>query len=84
MALFPFGKKYNLKDMASNMIFLGKQGGKCECCGDYKMGGEIFKWITPMTKRTLRVCKKCAIRETFGNKYKINNSYQQWVKRSKK
>ena len=68
--------------MNSQMTYIGKIDMKCECCGTFKMRGEIFRWTTPMTKRKLKVCKKCALRETFGTKYKQSNAHKQWAERS--
>ena len=45
--------------------------GKCECCGDYKMNFQSYKWYSAFDGRLLceHICKKCATRE-LGSKNK--------------
>lgn len=46
-----------------------KLTGKCECCGDYKMNFQSYKWYSLFDDRLLceHICKKCAKRE-LGSK----------------
>ena len=55
----------------------------CECCGKrYK--GNFYNWTGMITDSHLGViCEKCALRETFGNKYKQNRRYKEWLQRRK-
>ena len=71
-----------MKDINKNMTYIGKIDMKCECCGTYKMRGETFCWNTSMTERKLKICKRCAFRESFGTKYKQSKAYKIWAERS--
>ena len=65
--------------------FLSKATFKCDCCGDYKMNGNKFKWTSIVTKEYLcDVCQKCAIREQFGTNYKKNQRYHKRIKKINK
>ena len=48
-----------------------KKTGKCECCGDYKMNFQTYKWYSLFDSELLleHICKKCAKRE-LGSKNK--------------
>jgi len=43
--------------------------GECECCGDYKMNFQSYKWYSLFDGKLLfnHICKKCAKRE-LGSK----------------
>ena len=48
-----------------------KKTGKCECCGDYKMNSQTYKWYSLFDSKLLHehICLKCAKRE-LGSKNK--------------
>ena len=48
-----------------------KKTGKCECCGDYKMNFQTYKWYSLFDSKLLceHICSKCAKRE-LGSKNK--------------
>ena len=45
---------------------------------------EKYKWTLWFGDKSLMICKKCAIREAFGTKYKQNKRYIQWMERRSK
>ena len=63
----------------------GKQSRKCELCGVFK-NNAIFYLLKPhpaiikllANPENRIVCKVCAMRETFGNKYKQSKRYKEW------
>ena len=48
-----------------------KKTGRCECCGDYKMNFQTYKWYSLFDSKLLceYICLKCAKRE-LGSKNK--------------
>ena len=48
-----------------------KKTGKCECCGDYKLNFQTYKWYSLFDSKLLceHICLKCAKRE-LGSKNK--------------
>jgi len=62
-----------------------KQTRKCELCGVYKNNAifyllkphpAIIKLLANFENKT--VCKACAMKEQFGNKYKQSKIYKEW------
>ena len=62
-----------------------KQTRKCELCGVHKKNAifyllkphpAIIKLLDNFENRI--VCKACAMRETFGSKYKQSKRYKEW------
>tara|TARA_R100000808_G_scaffold710_1_gene3425 strand:+ start:894 stop:1055 length:162 start_codon:yes stop_codon:yes gene_type:complete len=44
------------------------------------MNAPFYEWHSEITKKFIGViCKKCAVRELFGTKYKQNPSYKKWI-----
>ena len=53
---------------------------RCQCCDSYKMNAPFYEWHSEVTKKLIGIiCKKCAVREVFGTKYKQNPSYKKWI-----
>ncbi len=62
----------------SRMKLLGKKSQKCRCCGEHRFCN-FFEWKSLVTKDFLgEICRKCAIREMFGTKWKANKRYKKW------
>ena len=60
--------------------FIKKLSQRCQCCNDYKMNAAFYEWHSGITFRFIGlICRKCAVRELFGSKYKDNPSYKRWV-----
>ena len=48
------------------------------------MNAPFYEWHSEVTHRFIGViCRKCAVRELFGSKYKDNERYKEWVKKQK-
>ena len=62
-----------------------KQSRKCELCGTYK-NRAIFYMLMPHpaiiklleNPENRIVCKTCAMKEEFGNKWKQSKRYKEW------
>ena len=53
---------------------------RCQCCDSYKMKAPFYEWYSLTTKSFIGViCRKCAVRELFGSKYKQNANYKKWI-----
>ena len=62
--------------------YIRKFTQRCQCCNDYKMNAPFYEWHSEVTHRFIGViCRKCAVRELFGSKYKDNERYKEWVKK---
>ena len=69
--------------MTDSMVPVGKGNSICKSCGKiYK--GNFYEWTGMITKSKGIICEKCAIRETFGTKYKQNRRYKKWQQKKKK
>ena len=71
-------------DMTERMQFVSMDTFKCECCKQSSIYKEKYKWTLWFGNDSLMICKKCAIREAFGTKYKQNKRYIQWMERRSK
>ena len=66
-----------------------KQTRKCELCGVRKVNA-IFYLLSPhpaiikllANPENRIVCKVCAMRETFGSKYKQSKKYKDYIERN--
>ena len=62
----------------------GKGNYICDCCKK-KYKGNFYGWTSTVTHSYLGlICEKCAIKETFGNKYKQNRRYKEWLEQNQK
>tara|TARA_Y100000004_G_C8942224_1_gene424684 strand:+ start:1206 stop:1355 length:150 start_codon:yes stop_codon:yes gene_type:complete len=49
------------------------------------MNAPFYEWHSEITYNFLGlICKKCAIRELFGSKYRQNPKYEEWKEREKR
>ena len=65
--------------------YIRKFTQRCQCCDDYKMNAPFYEWHSEMTHKLIGIiCRKCAIRELFGSKYKQNLRYHEWLKEENK
>ena len=70
--------------MTKYMRLSGKGNSICECCGKVHRGN-FYEWTGTISKTHLGlICEKCALKETFGNKYKQNRRYKKWLQQKKK
>ena len=54
---------------------------RCQCCDSYKMNAPFYEWFSEVTYSFIGIiCRKCAVRELFGSKYKQNPNYKKWIK----
>ena len=45
------------------------------------MKAPFYEWYSLLTKSFIGIiCRKCAVRELFGSKYKHSASYEKWIK----
>ena len=62
----------------------GKGNAICECCGKIHKGN-FYEWTGTISKSYLGlICEKCALRESFGSKYKQNRRYKKWLQKKEK
>ena len=48
------------------------------------MNTPFYEWRSFFDKELIGlICKKCAVREMFGSKYKQNSSYKRWLEKEK-
>jgi len=48
------------------------------------MNAPFYEWYSLTTKSFIGlICRKCAVRELFGSKYKQNPNYKKWIEREK-
>ena len=60
--------------------YIGNFSQRCQCCNDYKMKAPFYEWFSLITKSFIGIiCRKCAVRELFGSKYKHSASYKKWI-----
>ena len=60
--------------------YTGNFSQRCQCCDSYKMNAPFYEWYSLTTKSFIGViCRKCAVRELFGSKYKQNANYKKWI-----
>ncbi len=60
---------------------IGNFSKKCQCCNASKINAPFYEWVSHVTGDILGIiCRKCAVREMFGTKYKYNKKYQRWIK----
>ena len=64
--------------MSSPTIFAKKCSRACEMCSNYKMSAPFYKYEALLTKISMIICHRCAMREYFGTNYKQNKRYQRW------
>jgi hypothetical protein len=70
--------------MTEHMKPVGKGNSICDVCGKVHRG-MFYEWTGMITKDNLGIiCEKCAIKESFGNKYKQNRRYKKWHQKRKK
>ena len=70
--------------MTNHMKPIGKGNSICDCCGKVHRG-MFYEWTGMISKNNLGVvCEKCALRESFGNKYKQNRRYKTWLRKKQK
>ena len=66
------------------MIPVEKGNSICECCGKLHRG-MFYEWISTITKTNLGIiCEKCALRESFGSKYKQTRRYKKWLRKKQR
>ena len=54
---------------------------RCQCCNKYKANAPFYEWFSEVTCKVIGIiCRKCAVRELFGSKYKQNTRYHRWIK----
>tara|TARA_R100000808_G_C2092187_1_gene112171 strand:+ start:148 stop:357 length:210 start_codon:yes stop_codon:yes gene_type:complete len=69
--------------MNEHMKPVGKGNSICDSCGKVHRG-MFYEWTGMITKNNLGIiCEKCALKESFGNKYKQNRRYKKWLQRKK-
>jgi hypothetical protein len=69
--------------MTEHMKPVGKGNSICDSCGKVHRG-MFYEWTGMITKDNLGIiCEKCALRESFGNKYKQNRRYKKWLQKKK-
>ena len=57
---------------------------RCQCCNSYKMNAPFYEWFSEITNSFIgMICRKCAVRELFGIKYKQNPRYERWIEKEK-
>jgi len=57
---------------------------RCRCCDAYKMNAPFYEWHSEITYNFLGlICRKCAVREMFGSKYRQNKAYIEWIEKEK-
>ena len=62
--------------------YTGNLSQRCQCCDSYKMNAPFYEWHSEVTKKFIGIiCKKCAVRELFGSKYKYNPRYKKWMEK---
>ena len=60
--------------------YIKKFSQRCQCCDTYKMNAPFYEWHSEMTHKLIGIiCRKCAVRELFGTKYKQNKRYHKWL-----
>ena len=63
---------------------IGKGNSICDSCGRVHRG-MFYEWTGMISKDNLGIiCEKCALKESFGNKYKQNRRYKKWLQQKKK
>ena len=64
--------------------YTGNLSQRCQCCDSYKMNATFYEWYSLVTKSFIGViCRKCAVRELFGSKYKQSQEYKEWIEKEK-
>ncbi len=64
--------------------YTGNLSQRCQCCDSYKMNAPFYEWYSLVTKSFIGViCRKCAVRELFGSKYKHSQEYKEWIEKEK-
>ena len=64
--------------------YTGNLSQRCQCCDSYKMNAPFYEWYSLVTKSFIGVsCRKCAVRELFGSKYKQSQEYKEWIEKEK-
>ena len=54
---------------------------RCQCCNNMKLNAPFYEWHSEITHKLIGlICRKCAVRELFGSKYKQNPKYNKWIK----
>ena len=57
---------------------------RCQCCNSMKFNAPFYEWHSEMTHKLIGIiCRKCAVRELFGSKYKQNLRYNEWIEKEK-
>ena len=65
--------------------YIGKFSQRCQCCDSYKMSAPFYEWHSDIMNKLIGIiCKKCAVRELFGTKYRQNPSYKKWMEEQEK
>ena len=53
---------------------------RCQCCDKYKVHAPFYEGHSDIMKKFIGlICRKCAVRELFGTKYKQNKKYYRWL-----
>jgi|TARA_R100001082_G_scaffold95684_1_gene62977 hypothetical protein len=66
------------------MKSVGKGNSICDCCGKVHRG-LFYEWTGMITGNNLGlICEKCALRESFGSKYKQNRRYKKWLRKKQR
>ena len=61
--------------------YTGNLSQRCQCCNNYKIKAPFYEWFSDIRVKLIRIiCRKCAIRELFGTKYKQSPRYKRWLK----
>ena len=48
------------------------------------MNAPFYEWFSEITNSFIgMICRKCAVRELFGIKYKQNPRYERWIEKEK-
>ena len=57
---------------------------RCQCCDKYKINAPFYEWHSLITYKFIGlICRKCAIRELFGSKYRQSKAYEEWIEKEK-
>ena len=69
------------KDIAQNMLFVGKKIQICNHFCDRKPRQTTFyKWYSYLDHKFLKeMCEPCALRESWGYNYKQTKNYKKWI-----
>ena len=62
--------------------YTGNLSQRCQCCDDYKIKAPFYECYSDIRGKLIGIiCRKCAVRELFGSKYKQNPRYHRWLEK---